>query len=210
MMRQLALPRRTFYRYLDLVFEDRKLIFEEISREEVMRQTCILKQRLADGYVVLRDIASDKSVDPTTRIDAMGKAMDAAMLVTRTHLDAPARVAKFAMSILDDVETIASAVTMGKLTAGKGGGNGKNNNNNNNNNKSAGGVVTVTDTNALPFQTKNTTTTPGEVVSAGIDFDEAHRMQQAHLKQHYQTEEEQQQAGAARKKREEEERRRIF
>ena len=97
------------------------MIFEEISREEVMRQTCILKQRLADGYEVLREIASDKSVDPTTRIDAMGRAMDAAMLVTRVHLDAPARVAKFAVSILYDAATISRAVTMGKLTTGKGG-----------------------------------------------------------------------------------------
>ena len=141
-MRQLAIPRRTFYRYLDIAFEDRKVIFEEISREEVMRQTCILKQRLADGYEVLRDIASDKSVDATTRIDAMGRAMDAAMLVTRVHLDAPARVAKFAVSILDDAATIASAVAMGGLTTAKGG-NGKSSlprgpatsDNNNNNNR---------------------------------------------------------------------------
>ena len=179
-MRQLAIPRRIFYRFFDIAFEDRKVIFEEISREEVMRQTCILKQRLADGYELLREIASDKSVDATTRIDAMGRAMDAAMLVTRVHLDAPARVAKFAVSIINDAATISSAVTMGKLTTGKGG-NGKNNNKNSN---SSG--VPVTDR-ALPFQTK--TTTASKVVSDGIDFDKAHRMQQAHLKQFYQTQE---------------------
>ena len=62
-MRQLGLPRKTFYRYLNEAFEDRKLIFEEISREEVMNQTCILKDGLADAYETLREIGRDKSVD---------------------------------------------------------------------------------------------------------------------------------------------------
>lgn len=126
MMRQLGLPRKTFYRYLNEVFEDRKVIFEEISREEVMNQTCILKDRLADAYETLREIGKDRSVDSSTRIYATNQALEAAMKITLIHLDAPARVAKFAVSILDDAATISSAVTMGKLTTGKGG-NRKNN-----------------------------------------------------------------------------------
>ena len=77
MMRQLGLPRKTFYRYLNEAFEDRKLIFEEISREEVMNQTCILKDRLADAYETLREIGRDKSVDSSTRIYATNQALEA-------------------------------------------------------------------------------------------------------------------------------------
>ena len=121
MMRQLGLPRKTFYRYLNEAFEDKKLIFEEISREEVMNQTCILKDRLADAYETLREIGKDKSVDSNIRIYTTNQALEAAMKITLIHLDAPARVAKFAVSILDDAATIASAVTMGKSTTGKGG-----------------------------------------------------------------------------------------
>ena len=43
------------------------------------------------------------------------------MKITLIHLDAPARVAKFTVSILDDAPKISSAVTMGKLTTAKGG-----------------------------------------------------------------------------------------
>ena len=77
MMRQLGLPRKTFYRYLNEAFEDRKVIFEEISREEVMNQTCILKDRLADAYETLREIGRDKSVDSNTRIYATNQALEA-------------------------------------------------------------------------------------------------------------------------------------
>ena len=65
------------------------------------------------------------------------------MKITLIHLDAPARVAKYSVSIIDDAAKISSAVTMGKLTPTKG---------ENRKNTLPGGPATSDNNNrALPF-----------------------------------------------------------
>ncbi len=69
-MQQLRLEPRTFYRYLNLVFEDdRRLLAENISDNEVLNQMSVARDKWLDQYRMLKDMLNDPTVDNRVKLD---------------------------------------------------------------------------------------------------------------------------------------------
>jgi AraC-like DNA-binding protein len=90
-MQQLQIPRRTFYRYLNAVFEDdRRLLAENIDDTEFMNQMAICKDRLLEHRRNLLEMAHDSSIDPSDRISAHHLIAEIAAAVLRLYEGGPA------------------------------------------------------------------------------------------------------------------------
>jgi hypothetical protein len=81
-MQQLLLAPRTFYRYLSAVFEDdRRLIAENISNEEMLNQMAICRDRLLKHRRdILEQIANNPKADNKAMIAAHHIAGEIAIL----------------------------------------------------------------------------------------------------------------------------------
>jgi len=65
---QLRLPGRTFYPYLEAVFEhDRERISNYVTSDELLNQAAILQERMNEMYRTMHEMANDKTIDPSAR-----------------------------------------------------------------------------------------------------------------------------------------------
>jgi uncharacterized protein YerC len=86
----LGLSKRTFYRYLNRVFEEDKRVLEEKNYEELMRQLVILRDRYNENYQLLRAMATDPKVKPYDKLHILGAMKVLADTIVRLYRDAPA------------------------------------------------------------------------------------------------------------------------
>jgi hypothetical protein len=77
---RLGISKKSFYRYLNLVFDyDSRVMNERIGEEEVTRQMVILRDGLSKMYQESEAIANDTSVDGKARINALKLAGEVAI-----------------------------------------------------------------------------------------------------------------------------------
>ena len=90
-MEQLHIPHRTFYRYLSALFEDdRRLLAENVSDEEILNQMAITRDRLLEQRRDLLEMTRDPNTDPADRISAHHLIADIAAAVLRIYDSGPA------------------------------------------------------------------------------------------------------------------------
>jgi hypothetical protein len=94
-MQQLHLAPRTFYRYLSAVFvDDRHLLAENISDEEVLNQMAICRDRLLKQHRdILEQIINNPDADDKARIAAHHLVAEIAAAVLRLYTEGPAVLA---------------------------------------------------------------------------------------------------------------------
>jgi AraC-like DNA-binding protein len=94
-MQQLHLSPRTFYRYLSAVFEDdRRLLAENISDEEMLNQMAICRDRLLkQRRDILEQIINNPDTDDKARIAGHHLAAEIAAAVPRLYTEGPAVLA---------------------------------------------------------------------------------------------------------------------
>jgi AraC-like DNA-binding protein len=94
-MQQLHLAPRTFYRYLSAVFvDDRHLLAENISDEEVLNQMAICRDRLLkQRRDILEQIINNPDADDKARIAAHHLVAEIAAAVLRLYTEGPAVLA---------------------------------------------------------------------------------------------------------------------
>jgi AraC-like DNA-binding protein len=94
-MQRLKLSERTFYRYLNATFEDdRRLLAENISDEEMLNQMTICRDRLLkQRRDILEQIVNDSDADDKARIAAHHLAAEIAAAVLRLYTEGPAILA---------------------------------------------------------------------------------------------------------------------
>jgi hypothetical protein len=85
----LGLSKRTFYRYLNRVFEDDKRVLEEKNYEELMRQLVILRDRYNENYQLLHAMATDPKVKPYDKLHILGAMKVLSDTIVRLYRDAP-------------------------------------------------------------------------------------------------------------------------
>jgi hypothetical protein len=90
-MRDLHLSERTFFRYLNLVFEKDRQRMNQID-EEVMNHIVILTERFTKMYRELEEIANDSAVDGMARVKALQLAAELALSIVKIHREVPARL----------------------------------------------------------------------------------------------------------------------
>jgi hypothetical protein len=76
----LGFAKKSFYRYLNAVFEhDRSIMSQRIADEEVLNQTVILRDRFNKMFRELEEMANDPSVDAMARVKARHLAAELAV-----------------------------------------------------------------------------------------------------------------------------------
>lgn len=94
-MEQLHIPHRTFYRYLSALFEDdRRLLAENVSDEEILNQMAITRDRLLEQRRDLLEMTRDPNIDPADRISAHHLIAEIAAAVLRIYDSGPARLSQ--------------------------------------------------------------------------------------------------------------------
>jgi hypothetical protein len=94
-MEQLHIPHRTFYRYLSALFEDdRRLVAENVSDEEILNQMAITRDRLLEQRRDLLEMTRDPNTDPADRISAHHLIAEIAAAVLRIYDSGPARLSQ--------------------------------------------------------------------------------------------------------------------
>ena len=90
-MAQLHIPHRTFYRYLSALFEDdRRLVAENVSDEEILNQMAITRDRLLEQRRDLLEMTRDPNLGPADRISAHHLIAEIAAAVLRLYEGGPA------------------------------------------------------------------------------------------------------------------------
>jgi AraC-like DNA-binding protein len=90
-IQQLHLEPRTFYRYLNAVFEDdRRLMAETTDDTEFLNQMAIARDRLLEQRRDLLEMAHDSSIDPSDRIAAHHLIAEIAAAILRIYEGGPA------------------------------------------------------------------------------------------------------------------------
>ena len=85
----LGIPRRSFYRYLNRVFEDDRRALQEKNSEELQRQLCILQDRYSSILQELRTIATDTTQSAADRMDALHSMASLSLTIAKLYGDAP-------------------------------------------------------------------------------------------------------------------------
>jgi hypothetical protein len=85
-MRDLRIPERSFFRYLDAVFARDREIMNQINNDEVKNQLVILRDRFTNLYQDCRALANDKEIDAMARVKAFQLTGDFAIYVTRLYI----------------------------------------------------------------------------------------------------------------------------
>jgi Helix-turn-helix domain of resolvase len=99
---QLGISSRTFYRYLNAVFEnDREVISRRVLNDEVLTQTAIALERFNSMFRSLQEMANDKTIDPFARIEAQKSSGEVAIAIIQTYRRAPA-------AVVSDLRKVAS------------------------------------------------------------------------------------------------------
>ena len=88
--RQLNLPEKTYYRYLDSAFaEDRERMKQYVTVDESMTQLAIVQERLNSMYQNIHSIAVNPDMDPEIRIEAESLAAELAVGILKSWEDSP-------------------------------------------------------------------------------------------------------------------------
>jgi hypothetical protein len=90
---KLGLPSRTFWRYINSIFEKDRNVLKKLNEDEVLIQASILRDRYTDIYKTLDAISKDHTIDPEQRREACADMAGVAKLITRIYTEAPAFVA---------------------------------------------------------------------------------------------------------------------
>ena len=91
-MRDLRIPERTFFRYLDAVFAHDRQVMKRINEQEVMNQLVILHDRFTNLYQDCRALANNKDIDGIARVKAFQLTADFAIYITRLYAEAPSEL----------------------------------------------------------------------------------------------------------------------
>ena len=94
-MEQLQISERTFYRYLEAIFaNDRRLLVENVSDEEMLNQMAICRDRLLkQRRDIIEQIINNPESDDKARIAAHHLAAEITAAVFRIHTEGPAMLA---------------------------------------------------------------------------------------------------------------------
>lgn len=93
-MHDLHIPRRTFSRYLNLMFEEDKKQLNQINQSEVLHQFLVLRERLNTQYRETEQLAKDSSVNGIARVKARSLASELAFVIFRLYTEmSPALIA---------------------------------------------------------------------------------------------------------------------
>jgi hypothetical protein len=88
--RQLDLPSRSYFRYVDECFaEDRQRLAQSITNDEILNQISIVEQRLTNMFKNMHDMATNENVEPQDRIAAERTAGEIAAAILRIRQEAP-------------------------------------------------------------------------------------------------------------------------
>jgi hypothetical protein len=90
---KLGLPPRTFWRYINSIFEKDREVLRKINEDEVLTQAAILRDRYVSIYQTLDTISKDHTIDPEQRREACGDMAQVAKLIIKVYSEAPAFVA---------------------------------------------------------------------------------------------------------------------
>jgi hypothetical protein len=93
-MHDLRIPRRTFSRYINLMFEEDKKQLNQINQSEVIHQFSIMKERLNTQYRETVQLANDSSINGMARVKARNLASELAVGILRIYTEvSPAQMA---------------------------------------------------------------------------------------------------------------------
>jgi ACT domain-containing protein len=90
---KLGLSRRTFYRYLNAIFDKDRQVLRKVNEDEVMTQAAILRDRYNDIYQTLDAISKDNTIAADQRINACGARAELSRSIAKIYTEAPAFVA---------------------------------------------------------------------------------------------------------------------
>ena len=90
---KLGLSRRTFYRYLNAIFDKDRQVLRKVNEDEVMTQAAILRDRYNDIYQTLDAISKDRIIDAEQRINACGARAELSRSIAKIYTEAPAFIA---------------------------------------------------------------------------------------------------------------------
>jgi hypothetical protein len=95
-MHDLRIPRRSFSRYLNLLFEEDKKQLNQINQSEVIRQFVVMKERLNTQYRETEQLAKDSSVNGMARVKARNLASELAVGIFKLYIGdmSPAQMAE--------------------------------------------------------------------------------------------------------------------
>jgi hypothetical protein len=86
-MHDLHIPRRTFSRYLHLMFEEDKKQLNQINQSEVIHQFSVMKERLNTQYRETVQLAKESSVNGMARVKARNLASELALVIFRLYTE---------------------------------------------------------------------------------------------------------------------------
>jgi hypothetical protein len=86
---KLGLSKRTFYRYLNSIFDKDRQVLSKVNEGEVMTQAAILRDRYADIYQTLDEISKDRNIDAEQRINACAARAELSRSITKIYTEAP-------------------------------------------------------------------------------------------------------------------------
>ena len=89
---KLNLSRRTFYRWLNAIFDKDREVLMKLNVDEVMTQAAILRDRYNDIYQTLDEISKDRTLDPEHRIGACAAKAELSRSIAKIYTEAPAFV----------------------------------------------------------------------------------------------------------------------
>jgi hypothetical protein len=114
--RQLGLSERSYYRYLQDCFkEDRERLAQSITTDEILTQTAIAEARLTDMFRNLREIATNKDIEPSDRIAAETTAGEVSAVIHRLWTEAPTAAINHANKHLPNIQRMVSSEIQASL-----------------------------------------------------------------------------------------------
>ena len=107
--RQLGLSERSYCRYLQDCFkEDRERLAQSVTTDELLTQLAIVEERLTSMYRNLREMATNKDLEPSDRISAEQTAGEVAALIMRLWTETPTRIVSQVSTELPRIQTMIS------------------------------------------------------------------------------------------------------
>jgi hypothetical protein len=107
--RQLGLSERSYYRYLQDCFkEDRERLAQSVTTDELLTQVAIVEERLMSMYRNLREMATNKDLEPSDRISAEQTAGEVSAVIMRLWTETPTKIMSQVSTELPRIETIIS------------------------------------------------------------------------------------------------------
>jgi hypothetical protein len=113
-MSQLGLPPRTYFRYLQQVFENDRQFLLQQDKDMLMVELSIFRDRLLGAYRRLTAIASSESMPARDRIAAEESAAEVALAIVKVATEGPAIMRNY-NSLITAIENKAPSPTANLL-----------------------------------------------------------------------------------------------